>query len=205
MLEHPPVYTMGRNGESRHLGGGPGVLRDAGADYVEVDRGGSVTFHGPGQLVAYPIVKLAESFPIPGHPLHGDVVAYLRALEHALIGTAGEYGVPSERRPPYTGTWQGSAKLAAIGVKLARGVTTHGLALNVCTDLRWFERIVPCGIDGAAVASLQTLGASGLTPQLVAPTLAAQLAAAFGERCAAAEPTALQRLGVVAETVNNAA
>jgi lipoyl(octanoyl) transferase len=180
LLEHPPVYTMGRNGEPRHVPAGSEALRAAGADYVDVDRGGSVTFHGPGQLVAYPIVDLAASFPIPAHPVHGDVVQYLRALEEALIDTAAIYGVRVERRPPYTGVWAGTAKLAAIGVKLARGVTTHGVALNVCTDLRWFDRVVPCGIDGASVASLETLGAPGLTPQQVAPPLAAQLARVLG-------------------------
>jgi lipoyl(octanoyl) transferase len=187
LLEHPPVYTMGRNGEPRHVPSGSDALRAAGADYVDVDRGGSVTFHGPGQLVAYPIVDLAASFPIAAHPLHGDVVQYLRALEAALIDTAAAYGVRVDRRPPYTGVWAGTAKLAAIGVKLARGVTTHGVALNVCTDLSWFERIVPCGIDGASVASLETLGAPGLTPQEVAPRLAAKLAQAFGARGAEAD------------------
>ncbi|HYL70293.1 MAG TPA: lipoyl(octanoyl) transferase LipB, partial [Candidatus Dormibacteraeota bacterium] len=167
MLEHPPVYTMGRNGESRHVPGGAAALAARGADYVEVDRGGSVTFHGPGQLVAYPILLLAQSFPIARHPAHGDVVAYLRALEHALIATAARYGVDAGRRPPYTGVWRDESKLAAIGVKLARGVTTHGVALNVCTDLGWFGHIVPCGIDGAGVASLASLGAPGLTPESV--------------------------------------
>jgi lipoyl(octanoyl) transferase len=180
LLEHPPVYTMGRNGEPRHVPAGPDALRAAGADYVDVDRGGSVTFHGPGQLVAYPIVDLAASFPIAAHPVHGDVVQYLRALEGALINTAAIYGVRVERRPPYTGVWAGTAKLAAIGVKLARGVTTHGVALNVCTDLRWFDRVVPCGIDGAGVASLETLGATGLTPRQVVPRLAMELARALG-------------------------
>lgn len=180
-LEHPPVYTMGRNGEPRHLRDGVGSLVAAGAEYVDVDRGGSVTFHGPGQLVAYPIIKLADAFPIAAHPEHGDVLAYLRALEQALIETAGHHGVEVRRRPPYTGVWSGDAKLAAIGVKLARGVTTHGVALNVATDLGWFDRVVPCGIDGARVASLDTLGASGLTPGDVAPVLAARLGNAFGE------------------------
>jgi lipoyl(octanoyl) transferase len=187
LLEHPPVYTMGRNGQPRHVPSGSEALRAAGADYVDVDRGGSVTFHGPGQLVAYPIIDLAASFPIAAHPGHGDVVQYLRALEAALIATAATYGVPVDRRPPYTGVWAGFSKLAAIGVKLARGVTTHGVALNVCTDLGWFERVVPCGIDGAGVASLETLGAPGLTPQQVAPRLAAKLAHAFSARSAEAD------------------
>ena len=135
LLEHPPVYTMGRQGEARHLGEGSESLIAAGAEFLEVDRGGSVTFHGPGQLVAYPIVRLAGIFPIPRHPAHGDVDHYLRALEAALIATAATYGVEVTRRPPYTGVWTGNDKLGAIGVKLAGGVTSHGVALNVATDL----------------------------------------------------------------------
>lgn len=182
LLEHPPVYTMGRQGEFHHLGAGPDALIEAGAEFVEVDRGGSVTFHGPGQLVAYPVVRLAGIFPIPGHPAHGDVIRYLRALESALIATASVYGVEVARRPPWTGVWSGNTKLGAIGVKLAGGVTTHGVALNVATDLGWFDRIVPCGIDGSGVASLETLGAPGHTPEEVGPVLAGSLAAAFGVR-----------------------
>ena len=180
LLEHPPVYTMGRQGEARHLGAGPDALVAAGAEFLEVDRGGSVTFHGPGQLVAYPIVRLAGIFPIPGHPAHGDVDRYLRALEAGLIATAATYGVEVTRRPPYTGVWSGERKLAAIGVKLAGGVTSHGVALNVATDLSWFDRVTPCGIEGAGVASLETLGAPGHSPEEVAPVLAAKLASAFG-------------------------
>ncbi len=192
LLEHPPVYTMGRQGEARHLGDGPHALVAVGAEFLEVDRGGSVTFHGPGQLVAYPIVRLAGIFPIPGHPAHGDVDRYLRALEAGLIRTAADYGVEVTRRPPYTGVWSGDRKLGAIGVKLAGGVTTHGVALNVDTDLAWFERITPCGIDGAGVASLTTLGAGGHTPAEVAPVLAAALASAFG--CRLLDPGPLEAL-----------
>jgi lipoyl(octanoyl) transferase len=188
LLEHPPVYTMGRQGEARHLGDGPDALIAAGAEFLEVDRGGSVTFHGPGQLVAYPIVRLAGIFPIPRHPAHGDVDRYLRALEAGLIATAASYGVGVARRPPYTGVWSGDRKLGAIGVKLAGGVTTHGVALNVATDLVWFDRITPCGIEGAGVASLQTLGAGGHDPAEVAPVLAAALASAFGRRLEGAGP-----------------
>ena len=173
---------MGRGGEQRHLGDGPAALRSAGAEYVEVDRGGSVTFHGPGQLVAYPILRLADVLPIPGHPAHGDVLRYVRALEQAAMNTVAAFGVTAERRPPYTGVWLGSAKLAAIGVKLAAGVTQHGLALNVCTDLSWFDRITPCGIEDATATSLRALGGGEATPRDVAPLLARELAAVFGLR-----------------------
>jgi lipoyl(octanoyl) transferase len=159
LVEHPAVFTMGRTGSPDHLLGGSGHLVARGAEYVEVDRGGSVTFHGPGQLVAYPILALADVFPNPGGTAGlGDVVAHLRALEQALITTVLAYGIESTRRPPYTGIWVGDRKLAAIGVKLASGVTTHGAALNVTTDLSWFAEVVPCGIEGAGVASLASLG-----------------------------------------------
>jgi lipoyl(octanoyl) transferase len=158
LVEHPPVYTMGRNGTPDHVPSGVDHLLGLGADYVEVDRGGSVTFHGPGQLVAYPILEIATAFPMAAHPGHGDVVAHLRALEEALIAAVAHYGVAAARRPPYTGIWVGEEKLAAIGVKLASGVTTHGAALNVTTDLGWFAEVIPCGIPGAGVASLASLG-----------------------------------------------
>lgn len=190
LLEHPPVYTMGRGGEARHLGAGPETLQAAGAEYLEVDRGGSVTFHGPGQLVAYPIIRLAGAFPIAGHPAHGDVVRYVRALEEAVIGTAARFGVVAGRRPPYTGVWLGTAKLAAIGVKVAGGVTMHGLALNIATDLSWFDRVTPCGIDGATATSLRALGVADVTPADVAPVLAAELARVFARTLDLAEAVA---------------
>jgi lipoyl(octanoyl) transferase len=176
LVEHPPVFTMGRNGSNSHLRGGAEHLIARGAEYVEVDRGGSVTFHGPGQLVAYPILSVATVFPMAGSPGLGDVVAHLRALEEALIATVGVYGVVATRRPPYTGIWVGEEKLAAIGVKLASGVTTHGAALNVSTDLDWFAEVIPCGIDGAGVASLATLGVAPL-PRL--HQVASQFVTAF--------------------------
>ena len=182
LLEHPPVYTMGRGGEQRHLGDGPSALRATGAEYVEVDRGGSVTFHGPGQLVAYPIVRIADVFPIPGHSAHGDVLRYVRALEQAVIATTSAFDVATERRPGYTGVWLGTAKLASIGVKLAAGVTQHGLALNVCTDLTWFDHVTACGIEDATATSLRALGVADATPEDVAPLLAQELAGAFGLR-----------------------
>jgi lipoyl(octanoyl) transferase len=180
------------------------ALRAAGADYVEVDRGGSVTFHGPGQLVAYPIVRLAGVFPIRDHPAHGDVIRYLRALEQALVDTAAAYGVAAERRPPFTGVWTDRGKLAAIGVKLAGGMTSHGVALNVCTDLSWFARVVPCGIDGAEVASLESLGATGLTPARVAPHLATALAGVF-QRTPLADDGVLEALAAETQAVSAAA
>ena len=184
LLEHPAVYTVGRNLEPDHLRGTPERLVALGADYVEVDRGGSVTFHGPGQLVGYPIGRLNELFPMagaPGSPRRGDVIRYVRALEHALQATAAHFGVAAGSRPPFTGLWAGDRKLAAIGVKLAAGgVTTHGIGLNVTTDLCWFEHIVPCGISDLGVGSLSGEGAAGLSPERVAPVFAADLARTMG-------------------------
>lgn len=176
LVEHPPVFTMGRNGLPAHLLGGADHLVARGAEFVEVDRGGSVTFHGPGQLVAYPILSIAEVFPAAGDGALGDVIAYLRALEEALIATVGAYGVGASRRPPYTGIWVNNQKLAAIGVKLASGVTTHGVALNVSTDLGWFAEVLPCGIADAGVASMASLG---VTPLPRVHEVGTRFAAAF--------------------------
>jgi len=182
LLEHRPVFTMGRNGEPEHVPGGAARLRALGAEYVEVDRGGSVTFHGPGQLVAYPIVGLASMFPLRDGSGQGDVLRYLRALETALCEVAVACGVAAAPRPPYTGAWVGRDKVAAIGVKLAGGITQHGVALNVSDGpLGWFAEVVACGIEDGGVTSLHRCGAAAeLTPEQVAPLLAGRLAAAFG-------------------------
>jgi lipoyl(octanoyl) transferase len=180
LLEHPPVYTLGRSTDRAHLGSGPEALRALGAECLEVDRGGSVTFHGPGQLVGYPIIRLADAFPLAGAPGQGDAVAYVRALETALIEVVRRHGVVAGRRPGYTGAWVGSDKLAAIGVKLAGGVTQHGVALNVTTDLSWFARVTPCGISDGGVTSMAREGVTGLTPETLAPDLAESMAEALG-------------------------
>lgn len=199
LLEHPPVYTMGRQGEAAHLGAGVESLRARGAEYVEVDRGGSVTFHGPGQLVAYPILDLAEAFPLRGQPGLGDVLAHVRTLEQALIDTVSTWGVEAARKPPYTGVWVGEEKLAAIGVKLASGVTTHGAALNVSTDLGWFGHVIPCGISGKGVTSLEALGVRRLPAVAeVGACLAAALARLLGRESHLASATSLTVLRAVA-------
>ena len=188
LLEHPPVFTLGRNTRPDHVPGGADRLRGLGAECWEVDRGGSVTFHGPGQLVAYPIVELATAFPLAGAPELGDVDLYLRALEAALCATAARAAITAAVRPPFTGAWVGGDKLAAIGVKLAGGVTTHGIGLNVNTDLGWFDEVVPCGIPGAGVTSLERLGAAPLEVELVGAWFAEELAPRLGRRLAAAGP-----------------
>jgi lipoate-protein ligase B len=141
LLEHPAVVTLGRTARAAH------VLRPEGVEVFEVERGGDVTFHGPGQLVGYPIIDLS------GH--RRDLHWYLRALEQTLIAALGELGVPGERNPGYTGVWARGHKIASIGVHVRQWVTWHGFALNVTTDLADFERIVPCGIPGVVMTSLE--------------------------------------------------
>jgi lipoyl(octanoyl) transferase len=145
-LEHWPVYTRGRRSGPGELPMGEDWYRMQGIDIVETDRGGKVTYHGPGQLIGYPIVRI------------DDVVAYVRTLERALVAALGEEGVEARARPEdgpdYTGVWVENRKLASIGVHVARGVTTHGFAVNVENDLQPFGWIVPCGLDGVQMTSL---------------------------------------------------
>lgn len=145
LLEHPHTYTIGRSGTRDHVYLSDARLAERGITCLEVDRGGDVTYHGPGQLVGYPILSLG---PQP------DVGAYLRALEGCLIDTVGDFGIRAGRLKGYTGVWLGDRKIAAIGVKVAQGVTTHGFALNVNTDLSLFGHILPCGIPDKGITSM---------------------------------------------------
>lgn len=185
LLEHPPVYTMGRGGKPEHLLQGESGLRASGAEYFEVDRGGSVTYHGWGQLVGYPIINLDQ--------LGIDSIAYLRALEDALIDACQMRGVEAFREPPYTGVWHRDGKLAALGVKLSgRQVTYHGFALNGTTDLSAFDLIVPCGIEGRHATSLKAAGATGdLRPGALAELVSPFVAHALGLRWERGEPSEL--------------
>jgi lipoic acid synthetase len=149
LLEHPPTYTLGKRARPEHLLVPPASV---GAELVRSDRGGDVTYHGPGQLVGYPILDLTAT---PGSGR--DVLAYVRALEAALIDALAALGIPAHRDDRYTGVWVGDAKLAAIGVRVARGRTMHGFALNVDVDLRMFDHIIPCGIRDRRVTSLRAL------------------------------------------------
>jgi lipoyl(octanoyl) transferase len=176
LLEHSPVITLGRNARAANVVASPEVLAVRGVEVFECDRGGDVTFHGPGQLVGYPI------FDLRGHellPLDGDLrsrtfagggaratqtrktlgaVDYVRRLEEVLIRTCGEFGIPTRRVGGLTGAWteaEPAAKIAAIGVHISRSVTSHGFALNVNTDLSYFDLIVPCGITAKPVTSMQ--------------------------------------------------
>ncbi len=201
LLEHPPVYTRGRRSTAAELPMGVEWYERQGIEVLDTDRGGRVTYHGPGQLVAYPIVSLA--------PYGGDVHAYVRRLERVMIGALGEHGVEAGLIEGQTGVWVGrpedgsnpgpaagpstlgSRKIGSIGIHVSHGVTTHGLAVNVNNDLQPFEWVVPCGIDSCAVTSLsrelgreEDLGA-------FAETLVSQLAALLGRQPIAADPDAL--------------
>jgi lipoyl(octanoyl) transferase len=174
LLEHFPVYTIGRGGDEANLLATPARLRELGAELVRIDRGGDITFHGPGQVVAYPIVELRD-------PL--DLRRYVRTLEAAVIATADAFGVIAARLPGHPGIWvDGERKLAAIGVRVKRGVTTHGLALNVTTDLRWFDEVIPCGIPDKAVTSLARELGVQVPIRAVEYELARQLAIHLGLR-----------------------
>jgi lipoate-protein ligase B len=148
LVEHPPTYTAGRRSEPAHLLLAEAEIERSGAELHFVDRGGSVTFHGPGQLVGYPIVHLG-----PGM----DVIAHLRAIEEVVIRAAADLGVSLHRDAEHTGVWAGDRKVGAIGVRVSRGVSLHGFAINCDTDLRWFDAIVPCGLTDRTVGSLSML------------------------------------------------
>jgi lipoate-protein ligase B len=146
-VEHPPVYTLGRGGKEAN------VVAPKDVPVYRASRGGDVTYHGPGQLIIYPIIDLRSK-------LRKDVHRYVRNLEQSAILTLADFGMVGTRRPPYTGIWIGDKKIGAIGVAVRRCVTYHGLALNVNTDLSYFQRIIPCGLSWADVTSMaQDLGA----------------------------------------------
>jgi lipoyl(octanoyl) transferase len=160
LLEHPPVLTLGRNAKRAHVLASDELLRAEGIELHEINRGGDVTYHGPGQLVGYPIVDLRGDLPGKRGP-HLGPVDFVRLLEEVLIRTCGEFRVMAQRIPGRTGVWtlaHGSTaekKVGAIGVHVSQGVTSHGFALNVTTDLRDFQWIVPCGIADREVTSLE--------------------------------------------------
>lgn len=163
LLEHPPVFTCGKRTDAHERPTDPGA-----AEVIDVDRGGKITFHGPGQLVGYPIVKL---------PSHVLVVDYVRRIEEALIAACAELGVTTARVPGRSGVWlQASAgrperKIAAIGIRVSRGVAMHGFALNCDVDMDWYSRFVPCGIADAGVTSLSLELGRDVTPAEVTPTV----------------------------------
>ena len=182
LLEHPHTYTLGRRGKLSDVLVDDTTLRQMGVQVCHADRGGEVTYHGPGQLVAYPIVDV--------RPLGGPV-KYVRTLEAVIINTLKDFGLEAHRADSLTGVWVGHEKIAAIGVKISRGITTHGLALNVCPDLSYFQHIVPCGIDGMTVTSLERLLEYPVSMEGVGLRLVHHFGLLFGRRM---EEAAIERL-----------
>jgi lipoyl(octanoyl) transferase len=172
LLEHPHVITLGSSAEGAHVLVEQEERDRLGIEVFQVGRGGGVTYHGPGQLVAYPILDLK--------PDRKDLHAYLRDLEEVLIRVAGAYGVRAERRSGLTGVWTETGKLAAAGVRVSsQWITSHGVALNVSSDLRFFDRIVPCGITGEGVTSLARELGRPVDLDAVALTFAERFAEVF--------------------------
>jgi len=189
-VEHPHVYTLGRGGKDAN------VLTPAEVPVHRTSRGGDVTYHGPGQLVVYPIIDLRSK-------LRKDVHRYVRNLELSAINTLKDFGLTATRRPPYTGIWIDSRKIAAIGVAVRRAITYHGLALNVNTILSYFQRIVPCGLSWADVTSMQKeLGAEQSMPSVKAHFLR-HFAATFGYRDVIEKPALLD--GALGQTARYSA
>ena len=178
-VEHPHVVTMGRNGKQQHVLASDDILARTGIEFYETDRGGDVTYHGPGQVVGYPILDLRE--------WKRDVHAYFSAVEQALIDSLAEFGLRAGRIPErgYEGVWIGGAKIAAIGIHISRWITSHGFALNVDTDLSYFQYIVPCGLS-KPVCSLRSLGCPASREE-VQRVIAASFARLFGYELAIAQ------------------
>ncbi len=149
-VEHPHVVSMGRNAREQNVLASPEMLARKGIECWETDRGGDVTYHGPGQIVCYPILDLKE--------WKRDVLAYVRALEQVMIGAVADFGISAGRVPGATGVWVGGEKVGAIGVHLSRWVTSHGFALNVSTDLSYFSHIIPCGLSKPSTSMERLLG-----------------------------------------------
>jgi lipoyl(octanoyl) transferase len=188
LLEHPHVITLGaRRGGRSNLVATPEMLAARGVELYETGRGGDITYHGPGQLVGYPILDL--------RPDRCDVHRYIRDLEEVLIGVAADFGVPATRVPGLTGVWSGRDKLAAIGVRISRWITSHGFALNVTTGLAFYDLIVPCGIPDRGVTSFARIGAAAATMETVQDSTEARFCEVFSRKLAAVAPPGLLGAG----------
>ena len=184
LLEHPHVYTLGKRGAEADVLLPPAALAAAGAEVVRTDRGGQTTYHGPGQLVGYPLTLL---------PRPPDLGAWVARVQAALVGVAAEYGLRAHaERGERTGVWVGEAKLAALGMRVSRRVTSHGFALNCSTDLDRFGAIVPCGLPGSAACSLSSLLGRTVTVAEALPVAERQLARALGRGPVAVDPATLE-------------
>jgi lipoyl(octanoyl) transferase len=174
LLEHPPVYTAGRRWKRDHIVWTEERIRAAGAELRFIDRGGSLTFHGPGQLVGYPVLDLGS---------RPDALRYVRALEEVVIRAASEVGVELHRSDVQTGVWSGARKVCAIGVRLMRmRVSLHGFALNCTTDLSWYDAIVPCGLGDEGVTTLSELAGRRIEVVEIAPIIARRFEEVFDVR-----------------------
>lgn len=189
LLEHPPVYTLGRNASEADIFSSRQWRAERGIEVAHCDRGGKVTYHGPGQLVGYPLLNLS--------PDRRDIRRYVRDLQEVLIRTLSDLGVAAERREgqDFIGVWAGGAKIASIGVHLSRWHTTHGFALNVTTDLAHFGGIVACGLAGVEMASVESLGAGSPALSDVAERCAHHFAEVFERRLVATAPQAIWEAG----------
>lgn len=155
-VEHPHVYTLGKSGKREHLLISEDLLKQRRATFVHIDRGGDITYHGPGQIVGYVILDLDQHFT--------DIGKYLRGLEDIIIRTLADFGIAAGREPGMTGVWVKGSKICAMGIKCSRWVTMHGFALNLTTDLSYFNHIVPCGLAGKPVCSMKQLLGEAQTP-----------------------------------------
>jgi lipoyl(octanoyl) transferase len=201
LLEHPPVYTRGRRSEASELPMGEQWYRLQGIEVCDTDRGGRVTYHGPGQLVGYPIMSLREMEPaVPGGEAEdvrrSDVVGFVRRMEQVMIGSLADWGVEAEVIEGLTGVWVGGRppqgrKIGSIGVHVSRGVTTHGFAVNVSNDLQPFEWIVPCGIEGCRMTSLTREHRAEQPLAEFTDTVIARFAEIYDREPVAAEPASL--------------
>lgn len=171
-VEHPHVYTLGKSGDAAHLLKEITELKKIDAEFIENDRGGDITYHGPGQIVGYPILDLDRHFT--------DVHKYLRYLEEVIIMTCADFGVEAGRIDGLTGVWIGDQKICAMGIRCSRWVTMHGFAMNVKTDLTYFDHIVPCGIANKKVTSLESLAEERVTIKDVKMKLSLNFAKQFG-------------------------
>ncbi|MFN1835087.1 lipoyl(octanoyl) transferase LipB [Balneola sp. MJW-20] len=171
-VEHPHVYTLGKSGEEEHMLRSVAELKQLEAEFVKIDRGGDITYHGPGQIVGYPIMDLDRHFT--------DIHKYLRYLEEVLIRVCSDYGFEAGRIEGLTGVWVNNEKICAMGIRCSRWVTMHGFAFNVNTNLDYFGNIVPCGIDDKAVTSLEKLTGHKIDPEEVKKRIQKHFEDVFG-------------------------
>ena len=172
LLEHPPVFTIGKSGKDANLLIDKNVLDKVGAETFRVDRGGDITYHGPGQLVGYPIMNLRK--------YKCDIKWYINRIEEVLIRTVAHYGIEAGRIKGLTGVWVGDKKISAIGARISKWVTSHGFALNVNTDLDYFKLIVPCGIRDKGVTSMSKILGNSIDIEDVKDRVTAEFGEAFG-------------------------